>query len=235
MNEVLLIIVSHPDDEVLWFGAGIDELKNAGIKIVLLSLTNGSNHIRKAEFIMAANFFGVPAYMLDFPDGAGLRWDKTFIQKNIENFIERHEINVLGIITHSHFGEERKHPQHILSNEILNDYCRKKDIAFGFFSCHDLFGRELFRGVGNIFPSVFEFKNYSFSERLKYLAKQCKLIWRFKIVGGYARRDFIFDSSRRKCALSIYVSQHLGLSEYRWSNAEVHTLYADKKLKRLIK
>ena len=60
-----LLVVAHPDDEVLWGGANL--LREPGWLVI--SATNASNAGRKTEFQKTMSYFNVTQFrMLDVPD-----------------------------------------------------------------------------------------------------------------------------------------------------------------------
>ena len=74
---MIAVIVAHPDDETLSFGAGLESLSSRGAPIVLVSLTNARNEIRSTEFRNVASALGARAVLLDYPDGGSARIPST--------------------------------------------------------------------------------------------------------------------------------------------------------------
>ena len=130
---MILIVVAHPDDEVLWFAGGIRSLLQWGNSICVMSLTNSSNPVRKAEFEKACSKMGVFPIMADLPDGAVSEWEDPL--KAMDQAISIAKISVEKIsivITHSPFGNERQHPQHFRASEATEEWanCNSKEVAF---------------------------------------------------------------------------------------------------------
>lgn len=112
----ILIVVAHPDDDLLWFGDFI--IKNCQ-KVKVLCITNSSNKIRRSEFQKIMDKINVDYEM----------WDSCDI-KSYDNFPELKKklsneiINYNMILTHSLSGETG-HPTHILLSKILFDVVEK--------------------------------------------------------------------------------------------------------------
>ena len=104
-----LMIVAHPDDELIFGGA---ELIKHGPKYKVLCLTNKSNKIRSKEFKKVMEKLKVGSWeMLDYEDT--LTPNQDFDLKEIINFK-----NWEKIVTHNPIGEYG-HPQHKLVFEAV--------------------------------------------------------------------------------------------------------------------
>ncbi len=111
-----LMIVAHPDDEVLWGGA---EVAQGGYFI--LCLTNGNNATRKAEFMKVLEQSGNKGMILSYPDTvAGVR-----SQWKAESPKIAHDLDVLmnykawgKVVTHNPAGEYG-HIHHKLTNVLV--------------------------------------------------------------------------------------------------------------------
>lgn len=152
----ILLITAHPDDEVIWLGSTLYELsklENVNIYCICLwgilekpgsmrSVTPGYKDIdRKEQFYevsKAMNFKG--SYIIT---------ETTYEVKQQElqksEVIENEFLNALNkinlkidninlLITHSYYGDERKHPHHIRLYDFFSEYTLSKTIPFGFFS-----------------------------------------------------------------------------------------------------
>lgn len=86
-----LMIVAHPDDEILWGG---DELRRENY--VVVCLTNGDNDVRRKEFFSVMKQSGDKGIILSFPDkvaGKRSEWKKEYtqIEKEVEQLMKSRE------------------------------------------------------------------------------------------------------------------------------------------------
>ena len=113
-----LVIVAHPDDEVLFFG---NLLEKYGSDIKVICITNSQDPIRSHEFISIMNLFKILQYeMWDFIDGKEYNESidlKNKLYKSIKGFNE--------IYTHSITGETG-HPQHIMLHRYIAEIASEK-------------------------------------------------------------------------------------------------------------
>ena len=92
----ILVISSHPDDEVLGMGGTIYKLANEGHKIYLCVVTDGNcgstkqEKIRKESAIKASKFLGIKnTYFFDFPDTKLDITPQIEINKKLENLMKK--------------------------------------------------------------------------------------------------------------------------------------------------
>ena len=111
-----LMIVAHPDDEILWGGAHLSE---GGYLVVCI--TNGKNSVRKEEYIKAVEKTGNTPVILGYPDKVlGKRDD----WENVRNKLDDDLSFIMSfndwdtIVTHNPDGEYG-HIHHKLTNEIV--------------------------------------------------------------------------------------------------------------------
>lgn len=134
-NPVILIVVAHPDDEILWFGGGVRILLGSGIPIGIMSLTNKGNANRKVEFENACSKMGAVPLMADLPDGGRQIWKEP--TNAIDEALNNAGIqigNLSLLVTHSPFGNERQHPQHILVSNVIMKWALEHNLDTAFFS-----------------------------------------------------------------------------------------------------
>ena len=132
---MILIVVAHPDDEILWFGGGVRILLRSGIPIGVLSMTNKGNASRKLEFEHACSKMGAVPLMADLPDGGSQIWKEptNAIDEALNSSGIRIE-NLSLLVTHSPFGNERQHPQHILVSNVIMGWALEHNLDTAFFS-----------------------------------------------------------------------------------------------------
>lgn len=117
-----LMIVAHPDDELIWGGGHLIE-----DNYLVVCITRGNDKIRSKEFknvMKATNDVGL---ILSYPDKiAGKRSDwkawKKDIQKDIETIINYKKWDV--IVTHNEKGEYG-HQHHIMTHNIVDNACEE--------------------------------------------------------------------------------------------------------------
>lgn len=121
-----IMIVAHPDDETLWAGNNI-----LTEKYLIVSITNGNNPTRKAEFFNAMKLSGNYGVMLNYPDNPNRKKNNW---KNVKDKV-RQDIRYLlqykkwdQIVTHNPEGEYG-HIQHKFTSMLVTNECEKEGIA----------------------------------------------------------------------------------------------------------
>ncbi|WP_316570812.1 protein kinase domain-containing protein [Neobacillus sp. YIM B06451] len=120
-----LMIVAHPDDEVL-FGGG-ELIKEKGWKVICV--TNGNNKERASEFKFVMKRLGAEYEIWDFPDVWKGDFDRPALTKKIKNELRGKDYK--KIVTHNLHGEYG-HTQHIALSEIVHSLCNKNLYVFGY-------------------------------------------------------------------------------------------------------
>lgn len=110
-----LMIVAHPDDELLWGGAHL--IKD---NYLVVCITCGTNQIRVNEFVRVMNETNDKYIMLGYPDktnGERDSWDnhRANISKDLNEIINLKEWNI--IVTHNPDGEYG-HQHHKMTSSI---------------------------------------------------------------------------------------------------------------------
>ncbi|KXN83231.1 N-acetylglucosaminyl-phosphatidylinositol de-N-acetylase [Leucoagaricus sp. SymC.cos] len=116
----VLILTAHPDDECLFFGPTILALDKANTEIYSLSLSTGNadglGAIRSHEYHKSYEALGVPAnrrWIVDHPelqDNITASWDPRTISQTIRPYVISNSINT--ILTFDYAGVS-SHPNHI--------------------------------------------------------------------------------------------------------------------------
>lgn len=124
-----LMIVAHPDDEVMW---GFSELLNNDYLVVCI--TCGSNTKRVREFIKVMEYTNDDYIMLNYPDkvnGERTDWkdDYNYIVNDIERIIDYKDWDI--IVTHNPKGEYGHIHHKITSNIVTNISNKDKLMYFG--------------------------------------------------------------------------------------------------------
>jgi len=115
----ILIIIAHPDDEIMFFTPSILALNKLKIPIKILCLSTGNfygiGETRKKEFESVSNYLNLKHNKIlnvpELQDNLFSKWDEKFISKIIKNFLnENKDVNI--IFTFDENGVT-KHPNHI--------------------------------------------------------------------------------------------------------------------------
>lgn len=117
-NADKLMIVAHPDDEVIWGGG---HLMEGGYFIVVI--TNGNNAKRKCEFEKVLKASGNNGVILSYPDktfGKKDNWKKSKaeIRKDISHIMSYKDWDM--IVTHNKAGEYG-HIHHQMTHRLVTD------------------------------------------------------------------------------------------------------------------
>jgi LmbE family N-acetylglucosaminyl deacetylase len=130
INADKLMIVAHPDDELIFGGREL--LRNKNWKVVCV--TNGSKksgnifslsfkNVRKDEFISVMNTLSCAYEIWDYEDnGFNSNWDEVSLLKKLQNLINEKKYNM--IVTHNLDGEYG-HIQHKKISKLV--HCLKPD------------------------------------------------------------------------------------------------------------
>ncbi len=118
-----LMIVAHPDDEILWGGAQLIEEN-----YLVVCITCGNNPIRVKEFVSVMEATEDKYIMLGYPDktkGERDNWDehRQNIAQDIKKIIELKDWNI--IVTHNPDGEYG-HIHHKMLNKITTSMTEEK-------------------------------------------------------------------------------------------------------------
>jgi LmbE family N-acetylglucosaminyl deacetylase len=113
----ILVIVAHPDDELIWMGGTLLRHKDKrDWNTTVLCLTRKSDSDRNPKFFKVAKELGVEAHIYDFDDTTSEPWNPSEVIKIIKKFSNK----VYDIVfTHGKNGEYG-HPHHKLINKIIN-------------------------------------------------------------------------------------------------------------------
>tara|TARA_B100001250_G_scaffold413196_1_gene446533 strand:- start:968 stop:1519 length:552 start_codon:yes stop_codon:yes gene_type:complete len=117
-----LMIVAHPDDEIIFGGALLQE---GNWKVICL--TNGDNTTRCKEFQEVMNILGLDYEIWDYPDKWGGDFDRKSVREKLLPII-KDKYN--KIVTHNEDGEYG-HSQHIATNEIVMELVDENLFVFG--------------------------------------------------------------------------------------------------------
>jgi len=104
-----VVIVAHPDDEILWAGGAI--LMHPDCKWTILSLCRGSDSDRAARFYKTLEYLHATGKMADVDDGPEQRpLTEREVQNAILSLLPLSKFDL--ILTHSLWGEYTRHIRH---------------------------------------------------------------------------------------------------------------------------
>jgi LmbE family N-acetylglucosaminyl deacetylase len=119
-----IMIVAHPDDELLW---GWEELIDCPNEWIVICLTNSDKRKRSIAFFKVMQLLQCQGFMYDYPDNASkLIWDAE-IQREIIDDIQPFITNkVVKVITHNPQGEYG-HYHHRMTSQIVTNLLTSLD------------------------------------------------------------------------------------------------------------
>lgn len=117
----VLIVVAHPDDELIWMGGMLLRHKNDW-NITVLSLTRASDKDRAPKFKKSCETLGVNGFIYDLDDETANPWNPEDATSIISNFSDR---NYDIVFTHGENGEYN-HLRHKELNKIINKLVKDK-------------------------------------------------------------------------------------------------------------
>ena len=128
-KDTKLMIVAHPDDEILWGGAHLIE-----DNYVVVCITCGERADRLKEFKTVMGLTNDQYLYLGYPDktnGERDNWESVYekIKIDLQKIYELTNWDI--IVTHNPEGEYG-HQHHIMTNEIVNSIVDDKDKLYYF-------------------------------------------------------------------------------------------------------
>ncbi len=152
MKKKVLVIVAHPDDEILWMGGNLLRNKK-NWNTTIISLTRRSDHDRYPKFKRVIKTLGVKGFIYDLDDeNHQFHLKPQEIIKTITPHIKNKKYDML--FTHNKNGEYN-HPRHIdVHNAItfaLKNNLIKTKKAF-FFSYKKINNK--YQGYAKVNPSA---------------------------------------------------------------------------------
>lgn len=177
-----LMIVAHPDDELLWGGG---HLKDGGYLVVCL--TKGYDKMRRAEFEKVVTESGNEPLILYYPDkvaGKKDNWEKVrqCIINDLTTVMEYKKWNL--IVTHNAQGEYG-HIQHKNTYRLVKAIYNEKNIDSNLFFFGKYYRKSKLKDVEDELVSL-DSKKIEFKEKLApYYVSQKKIIKRLWHMARY--------------------------------------------------
>ena len=124
----VLVIIAHPDDELIWMGGTLLRHKKDW-NTTVLCLTRKSDKDRYPKFKKACKMLGVKGVIYDLDDTTSNPWN----QEQVIKLIARHSKQPYDIVfTHGRNGEYG-HPRHKETNKIVNKIVDDKTLKNPYF------------------------------------------------------------------------------------------------------
>ena len=137
MTNKVLFVVAHPDDESLWIGGMLKFLSDRQeVDPYVLCVTGRHHPQRNNEFNKALDIAGIKNSFVaeeEIPNRGGIPLSN--LQESIDTGISAMKLEDVDlVVTHSPYGDEHQHAQHIQLFNYMARYCDAKNISFSFFS-----------------------------------------------------------------------------------------------------
>ena len=239
----LLLVIAHPDDESLWFFGGLTKLSRDH-EIIIYCLTYTADSERGRELFNATSDLNVKCFFGGLID---VGFDKCLynVRQIFTMFINESAFDFPFdlVITHPFHGGEKPHPHHLQAFHIVRQECRKRKIAFGFFSEKRL---PLYPVKSNIFKmslkNQMRFNFWYLSSLLKTFPSQWNLVREilfftrelledfFIFKNTFVLHRFFVRPSEKLCVLEKYSSQFHHLLKYKAIYESVEYLYVDESI-----
>jgi len=130
-----LLVIAHPDDEVIFFRPTMSILQNEGKEVFILCLTEGDHEglgiIRTEELYESAATFNIPRSHVEIKkhkDGRQEVWDLEETTRDVTSFVNQHKIQT--IITFDNYGITG-HINHISCFKAVRNLMSRQDDTLG--------------------------------------------------------------------------------------------------------
>jgi LmbE family N-acetylglucosaminyl deacetylase len=163
----LLILIAQPAYETLMFFEGINRLRqNFNIDLLCLTFTAASQQGK--ELLRVAAGLGVSVSFQNAKD-QGANSLLLNVEKKVLSVLQNS--NYSAVITHPPHEDGSAHPYHVQCFHITRRLCARLNIAFGFFSDHEIESVEVSKNVHRL---DLRKQFYLFSNYLKFHLRICK-------------------------------------------------------------
>jgi len=207
-----LMIVCHPDDEVLWGS----KLLERNVKWEVVVLTNGNNHLRKEKYLKCLKIYNQKGIILNFIDQG--KWKEETIKEIKEYLNHNTKLNEYNsIVTHNPDGEYG-HNAHIQLSEIVFNLVKDKSkLSYFTFSKSKQSLSDKNLEALKVYYGRYRFKKYFFDQSKRFISIGVNNYY-FKKITRLSRISFIFDKIESKIESKIidlnYINQEIQLSQH---------------------
>ncbi|GMA61318.1 PIG-L family deacetylase [Alicyclobacillus fastidiosus] len=118
-----LMVVAHPDDEIIFGRAHL--LKQKNWKVVCV--TNGYNKTRAKEFAKVMKRIGAEYEIWNYKDTYSYRFNRGGLKRDLQKLVRRNRFK--KVVTHGVQGEYG-HPQHKVIGQIMRKIVKRNLYAF---------------------------------------------------------------------------------------------------------
>jgi LmbE family N-acetylglucosaminyl deacetylase len=129
----VLVIVAHPDDELIWMGGMLlkhKEKKDWNTSV--LCLTRKSDKDRNPKFWKACKILGVKGYLYDFDDSTSKPWDKEEVINVLKKFCNQTYDKVFTHGINGEYGHPRHKETHRIISKLIDDKTLKTKSLINF-------------------------------------------------------------------------------------------------------
>ncbi|WP_047150539.1 PIG-L family deacetylase [Aneurinibacillus tyrosinisolvens] len=157
-----LMIVAHPDDEIM-FG-GHELIREKGWKVICI--TEKENPVRSREFARAMEMVGAEYEMWNYDDAWTAHVNRPQLEKDLEKAVN--ERSYERIVTHNLHGEYG-HPEHQALAEMMEKIVRENLYVFD-LSLDEILPIDILKRILEI-SEVYESQLHAFEQLSRYLVK----------------------------------------------------------------
>ncbi len=209
----LWVIVSHPDDEIIWAGNLLINLSRSGWKVYIICLSRATED-RNNQFYQVCKEAGFDAYLSQdlIPSVTQSIGDVTKKINEAKALFQCEGPDL--ILTHSPYGDEHNHPHHVDCFKQVYKWTKKRKIPLAFFSTIKL---PLFHypTQGNVHQE----NGYIIAEQGKtylspyYFLNSLRGCPRYYITFGFNQNEKkAFFSLYQSVNIQVHIEQYLALS-----------------------
>lgn len=132
LNKKIVVLIAHPNDEILWFGAGIMSLCRQN-QVSVYCLTHSPESTRGEELTRHSIKCGFKVFFGSSND-PGRNHPLINYEKGFEDFLKSNSYAFDLLITHSFWGNESYHPHNIQAYHLGLSSALFHGIHFSYFS-----------------------------------------------------------------------------------------------------
>jgi LmbE family N-acetylglucosaminyl deacetylase len=147
----ILLVTAHPDDEAIWGAASLSALAQRGlidVRVICLwtacepmgsisgTLDKKTDYLRESHFYSSVKVLGFSDSFIateSYPEKLSTETLGLALEQGLKELGKK--LNDFDIIvSHSYYGDERRHPHHIKLFNLISELTKSTDIGHSFFS-----------------------------------------------------------------------------------------------------